>query len=308
MTAITPAKQPLFKLPSLKEGQTIRFPDIPIQTARQEFEENAKSGLLVKIFSLPSCALPLAISLHIASGQKSLSTIFGTVAVGIASTLATTYVNYRAHKSRIHLAKAKAQAEIEDYIDGYAQAVNSHAQYNYVQELSARVKANGYIKMHELGKLVNISDRQFRNADYRLRNTVTIVKDWLADVADDDANAIAQKRTENNSIKKGAPPISTSPLKARKDYRNAFRLVTLNLRHNVERKMESAYETVSSGLKDFTHVMFGDPKADDYLAPYSSTHTIPFIECDFQIRKIIQINKKPDMQQVLPALNPRDYQ
>jgi len=299
---------PLFNevILSAKEGDIIDLPTKIVQHFRNEFEQKTKKAPWNKAVNATSFLAPLfAVNIYGFTPPKSLSGIFGTVALGLATAVATSYMAYQGNKFLINREKEKTDRKIQDYLGALTQDADSRAQYNYVQGLSSRIKADGYINLHELGKLVNISGHQFGNADHRLKKTVASVKDWAAD---NDANtATAQHRTENNFIKRDAPPISTSPLKARVHYPNAFRLVTLNLRHNTERKMETTYEGILSGLKNFTHVMFGDPKADDYLAPYSSTHTIPFIECDFQIRKIIQDKKGYNMQQALPALNPREY-
>lgn len=309
MPQTIPQNQPLLGLSSVREGQTIRFSDTPVQDAQEAFERKTKKTFFKRTFNDLSYVSPfIMVNLYGGLTQRTLSGIFGTAALSIVTSAASSYLAYRFNKFLINRAKKKADHDIREYIDGLAQTAYLKAQYNYVSDVSRRFLDTGHITIKDLGKLVNVRDDQLKDADFLLRITVANAKDWVTDY--NRANIINQ-RSERKE-----PVVALYPLNKAKLYDKVpFRMVRLNLRYHAETKIETAldkmglaYKRVVSGLKDFTHVMFDDPKAKDYLAPYSVSYTVAPIVSTSHIRTIIQRNETGDKQRSLPALNPRDYQ
>ena len=308
MPQTIPQNQPLLGLSSVREGQTILFSETPVQDAKEAFEERTKKTFFKKKFNDLSYGLPLiAMNMYGGLTQRTLSEAFGIAALSIVTAASSSYLAYRFHKFLINRAKKKADHDIREYIDGSAQTAYLKAQYNYVSDVNNRFLATGHITMKDLGKLVNIRDDQLNDADFRLRITVANAKVWVADY--NRANTINQ-RSERKE-----PVVPQHPLNKAKLYDKVpFRVTTMNLRYNAETQIETAfdkmglaYKNLKSGLKDFVHVMFDDPKAKDYLALYSLSYTVSPIIFTSNIKTIIQRNETPDKQLRLPALKPSEY-
>lgn len=302
MTISILRKQPAFELSSIREGQRIRFSDAPAHTIKQEFEDKTERGFWASMLTLSSCVMPFTIGLHIASGQKSLSTIFGTVALGVAATVAVTYTNYRIRKSQIHRAKLIADGKIKNHLDELAHTADSTAQYNYVMNMSERVKDVGYVRPQDIAKLVNIDACHFRDADSRLQNTVAIVKNWVEDY--DTTHRMALHLNGIMSKKRALPPTS---LKPRTIYPTNRFVALQNFNEMADRRIQIGFDSIKEGLSDFLNVMLADTLADDYLQPYTTGHTVMTIHSTLNIKEIIRNNRKSNMAEILPALNPRDY-